>query len=472
MFIFDLARALFGKLNKKTTPAGTIEKEFGAYPAASRQMDDNLNLWWAMYVNHPPWETNCVRPLGLPGAIGRELARHALTEFSVSVTGSARAAYIDKQLQAAADDFGKCLELGLCLGGIALKPYRDGDRLLVDNSTTGFTPTHFDGTGKCIGGVFKSLPTRQGREYYVRMEYHDFQTRKDGSSVYVIENKAYKSGADGSVGAQVALNTVKEWADIQERTEIDFITEPMFSYFKPPQANDIDPESQMGVSVYSGATVDLIKQAEEQWERLFWEYQSGERKIYADDNAASRPSEAKNRLFIYGNFSGSGDFFHEFSPEFRDEPIYRGFQRILQRIEFNVGLSYGSISDPQNVERTATEILAAKQRQYVTEGAIQAAFQSAIDGLIYAMNAWCDIDKLAPAGKYEVAYNWGDGVLDDPETRRQEMAMDIQKVNNGLMSRKQFVMKWDKVDEETAEKMLAEIDDLNEISREKQYEVE
>ncbi|AWY06888.1 MAG: portal protein [Caudoviricetes sp.] len=474
MVLFDWARALLGKLNRKTTPAGTIEKEFGVYPAASRKMEDNLNLWWSMYVNHPPWETDCVRPLGLPGAIGRELARHALTEFSVSVTGGARGDYIDQQVQAAVTDFGKNLELGLCLGGIALKPYPDGDRILVDASTTGFTPTRFDGRGKCIGGVFKSLPTRQGKEWFVRMEYHGFQDREDGGSVYVIENKAYRSGQDGSVGTQVALDSVDAWADLQEHVEIEGLTGPLFAYFKPPQANDIEPESQMGVSVYAGATVDLIKQADEKWEQIEWEYQSGERKIYADDNSVGKPEKAQDRLFIYrlfiyGDFTPKGEFFHEFSPAFRDDPLYNGFQRILQRIEFNVGLSYGTISDPQSVEKTATEILTAKHRQYVTEDAIQKAFEATLDGLIYAMNAWCDLAGLAPAGEYEVAYSWGDGVLDDPETRRQDMALDMQMVNAGLMNDWEYRVKWFSEDKDTARKMLPGMEDM---TTEKQEEVE
>lgn len=471
MSFFDWLFSPFKKLNKKTTPAGTIEKEFNVYPAASRQMEDNISLWWAMYINRPPWENCDVRPLGLPGAIGRELGRQALTEFSVTVTGGARGEYIDEQVQRAATKFDKNLELGLCLGGIALKPYADNDRLLVDASTTGFTPTHFDGEGKCIGGVFKSLPTRQGREYYVRMEYHDFQTREDGSSVYVIENKAFKSGQDGSVGAQVALNTVDAWADLLERIEIEGLTGPLFAYFKPPQANDIEPESEMGVSVYAGATVDLIKQADEQWAQLRREYRTGKRRILINGSVMSA-SQTDDEIFEYGNFVSDSNFFQFINPELRDDPLYNGFQRILQRIEYSVGLSYGTLSDPQSVEKTATEILVAKHRQYVTGKAIQGAFEATLNALIYAMNAWCDLAGLAPAGEYEVSYSWGDGVLDDPETRRQDMSMDVILVDKGLMSRKQFIMKWDKVDEETAEKILAEIDDMDEVVTEKQNEVE
>ena len=470
MGIIDWARNLFGfgKLNKETTPAGTIEKEFGVRPAASRKMEDNINLWWAMYTNHPPWESCNVRPLGLPGAIGRELARHALTEFSVAVSGSARAEYINRQVQAAKAGFAQNLEIGRCLGGVALKPYPDGNKILVEAATTGFTPTRFDGTGKAIGGVFKSKPLRQGKEWFIKLEYHDFLPREDGAAVYVIENKAFRSGEGGGIGAQVPLNTVREWANLLERAEIENLDGPLFAYFKPPVSNQEEPDSFMGVSVYSGAVVDRIKEADEQWERIWWEFKSGERKIFSDATQISA-GQIDDRLFLRGAFTSGGDLFEQFSPELRGSALYDGFQYILKIIEFNVGLAFGTISDPQSVNKTATEEIMTKHRQYVTESNIQTTFQSTLDDLICAMNAWCDQARLAPAGTYSVDYNWGDGVLDDPETRRQDMALDMQRVAAGLMRDVDFVMKWDKVDEETARKMLPGMEDLTD---EKQDEVE
>ena len=469
MGLIDWARNLFGfgKLNKETTPAGTIEKEFGVRPAASRKMEDNINLWWALYTNHPPWESCDVRPLGLPGAIGRELARHALTEFSVAVSGSARAEYINRQMQLAAAKFGIDLELGLCLGGVCLKPYPDNGRVLVDAFTTKFTPTRFDGTGKAIGGVFESDPVRQGKDWFVKLEYHDLQTRKDGRTVYVVENKAFRSVSGGGARERVPLDSVKAWAGLSEREELERLDGPLFAYFKPPSANSVEPSSSLGVSVYSGPTVDLILQADEQWQQLRREYKTGKRRMIIDKGVMDA-SQADDEIYEYGVFS-SKDFFQFINPEIRDDPLYNGFQRILQRIEFNVGLAFGTISDPQSVEKTATEILAAKQRQFVTEKAIQAAFQSTLDDLIYAMDAWCDLARLAPAGTYSVDYNWGDGVLDDPETKRQDMAMDMQRVSAGLMKPVAFVMKWDGVDEKTARKMLPDMEDMTD---EEQDEVE
>lgn len=470
MGLMDWARNFFsfGKMNKETTPAGTIEKQFGVYPAASRKMEDNINLWWAMYTNHPPWESCDVRPLGLPGSIGRELARHALTEFSVTVSGSVRAEYINQQMQTAAFKFAQHLEMGLCLGGIAFKPYPDGDRILVGAATTGFTPTRFDGTGKCIGGVFKSKPVRQGKEWFVKMEYHDFLPREDGSTAYVIENKAFRSGEDSGIGTQVPLNTVREWANLLERAEIDNLEGPLFAYFKPPISNQEEPDSFMGVSVYSGSVVDRIKEADEQWERIWWEFKSGERKIFSDATQISA-GQIEDRLFLKGAFTSNGNLFEQFSPELRSAALYDGFQYILKIIEFNVGLAFGTISDPQSVNKTATEEIMTKHRQYVTESDIQTAFQSTLDDLVYAMNAWCDLARLAPAGAYEVDYNWGDGVLDDPETRRQDKALDIQLVGAGLMDPVRFVMKWENVDEETARRMLPGMETL---AMEEQDEVE
>lgn len=66
-------------------------------------------------------------------------------------------------------------------------------------------------------------------------------------------------------------------------------------------------------------------------------------------------------------------------------------------------------------------------------------------------------------------YNWGDGVLDDPETKRQDMAMDMQRVSMGLMRDVNFIMKWEKVDEAAARKLLPDMEDLTD---EKQDEVE
>lgn len=447
-FVNTVRRALF--------PRAVAEREFGTSPAVSMTMEQQIALWYAMLVNTPPWQDCNVKAVGLPAAICREVTRPTLVEFTANITGSQRADYLNDGFQLAKENFGKALELGLALGGVALKPYIYGDKLLVDmTGAAGFQPTKFDPTGRCIGGVFRDKPVKVNGKYYVRLESHDLT-----DTVYTIKNKAYYSDSTGSVGAPAPLDVVPEWADIQEEVTIQNMDGPLFAYFKPPIANTADTNSLCGMSIYGdAATVELIKQADEQWERLRWEYKSGERKVLMDGNTSTANMFDK-RLFEIGAFTADGDFYQFLNPELRNDAVYKGFQDVLRRIEFNVGLSYGDISDPQTVEKTATEIRSGKQRKYVLISSIQTALEHTFDALIYAMDVYATLYGLAADGEYEVTYDWGDSILDDQETKGNEFARDLQLLNAGIMNDWEFRAKYFNEDEATAKAALPKMQDM------------
>ena len=216
-FMNTVRRALF--------PQAAAEREFSVSPAVSMTMEKYIALWYAMMVNTPPWKDCNVKAVGLPAAICREVARPTLVEFTANITGSQRADYLNDGFQLAKENFSKALELGLALGGVALKPYIYGDKLLVDmTGAAGFQPTKFDPTGRCIGGVFRDKPVKVNGKYYVRLESHDLT-----DTTYTIKNKAYYSDSTGSVGAAASLDVVPEWADIQEEVTIQNMDGPLFA---------------------------------------------------------------------------------------------------------------------------------------------------------------------------------------------------------------------------------------------------
>lgn len=456
-FMNTVRRALF--------PQAAAEREFGVSPAVSMTMEKYIALWYAMMVNTPPWQDCNVKAVGLPAAICREVTRPTLVEFTANITGSQRADYLNDGFQLAKENFSKALELGLALGGVALKPYIYGDKLLVDmTGAAGFQPTKFDPTGRCIGGVFRDKPVKVNGKYYVRLESHDLT-----DTTYTIKNKAYYSDSTGSVGAAAPLDVVPEWADIQEEVTIQNMDGPLFAYFKPPIANTADTNSLCGMSIYGdAATVELIKQADEQWERLRWEFKSGERKVLMDGTSSTADMFDK-RLFEIGAFTADGDFYKFLNPELRNDAVYKGFQDVLRRIEFNVGLSYGDISDPQTVEKTATEIRSSKQRKYVLISSIQTALEHTFDALIYAMNTYATLYGLAADGEYEVTYDWGDSILDDQETKDKEFARDLQLLSAGIVNDWELRAKYMNEDEETAKAALPKMQD---VVTETQQEVE
>lgn len=446
-------------------PQAVAEREFGVSPAVSLTMEQHIGLWYAMMVNTPPWQNCDVKAVGLPAAICREVARPTLVEFTANITGSKRADYLNENFQTAKENFNRALELGLALGGVALKPYIYGDNMLVDvTGAAGFQPTKFDPSGRCIGGVFKDKPVKVNGTYYVRLESHELN-----GTTYTIKNKAYYSDSSGSVGADAKLPDIPEWADIEPEVTIENVDGPLFAYFKPPIANTADSNSMCGMSIYGdAATVELIKQADEQWERLRWEYKSSERKVLMDGTSSTADMFNK-RLFEIGPFSPNGDFFQHIEPQIRDDAIYRGFQNTLRRVEFNIGLSYGDISDPQTIEKTATEIRSSKQRKYVLVSSIQAALAHTFDSLIYAMDVYASLYGLAPAGDYEATYDWGDSILDDQETKDKEFSRDLQLTSAGVMNPWELRAKYFNEDEDTAKAALPKMQDM---TTEGQQEVE
>jgi A118 family predicted phage portal protein len=277
---------------------------------------------------------------------------------------------------------------------------------------------------------------------------------------YIVRNKAFRSDSRDTLGVAVSLAEVGDWADLAEEALITGIDRPLFAYFRYPLANNVDPVSPLGVSCYARA-VDLIRQADELWSDLLWEFDSGKRALYVDETAFDKNSEGKpilphKRLYRTLKLSsqvGKDEMFEEWSPDLREENLLRGLNAILKRIEFTCGLAYGTLSDPEEVDKTATEILSSKQRSAATFVDTQKALAEALDQLIYAMNAWCDLEKLAPAGGYDTAYTFDDSLITD---RDKQFSQDQQVVGMGAMGKVEFRMRTYGESEEVARQKVAE----------------
>lgn len=418
-------------------PKSNIDKQIKVSIATSNVMEKGIELWSQMYVNNPPWvggDANVV-PLNLPAAISEEMARLVLTEFSVELTGSARADYLNKQLQANLINLSDHMELYCAKGGICLKPFISaGGTISIDfTQADRFFPTAYNSNKEITGAVFVDSK-RKGDYVYTRLEYHDLV-----STNYTIANKAFRSERltsqvedDDIISVQypystpVPLSEVDDWASLSEEpVTICNVERPLFVYIKVPRANNLDTNSPLGTSVYSRAA-DVIEQADKQFTRILWEYSASEAAIHASEDLFDSDKDGKpilpagrERLYRAFDFEGNESFLKEYAPEIRSDPLFKGLNKYFQRIEFLVGLSYGTISDPQDIEKTAEEIRSSKQRSYTVVSRIQKAWDTGLDALIYAMDVLCTLYNLAPAGKTEKNTTWGDGVLEDTDKEYQ-----------------------------------------------------
>lgn len=392
--------------------------------ALSTQMENALALWVQIYETGGPWcnGKNGLHSLDIAGGIAREFARLTLLELNMEVTGSDRAGYIGAQLRPFLENLQRNLEIACAFGGMIFKPYVSNGQLIIDAvQADSIIPTTFDSSGRMTGVIIPEQIKRKDR-IYTRLEHHEFNAATRSET---ISNRAFSSSSIQSLGSRIPLTEVPEWADIEQDAAFENIDGPTFSYFRVPTANRSDRHSPLGVSVYAPA-VATIRNADEQYGRLLWEYRGGELAINVDEAAIRKNmdggvtlDERDRRLYRSFLWTGAGQSLYQaFSPALRDESYRKGLDAILKRIEFQCGLAYGTLSDPQSVEKTAEEVKASKQRSYATVHSIQKSLQTALDDLVRILDMYATIYQLAPAGKVAVTYDWDDSLVNDPSDRR------------------------------------------------------
>lgn len=452
-----------------------IESELNIDIAISPKLEAKIREWGNIYENKAPWLNKDVKSLELGSSIAGEFVRLTTAEMKTEITGSARASFLQEQYKKMLKNLADNLEIGNAKGGLVFKPYVKNEQIYTDFVQEGlFYPISFDDTGKIISVVFSSQKT-EGDYIYTRLEYH----RLIGTNYY-ISNTAYKSKNNSSLGKEINLSEVPEWRDIEKEVQIENVKKPLFAYYKPPIANNVDTKSPLGISVFAKAT-GFIKDADEQYGRVMWEYEGSEKAVYASTEALKPRKEIirdengkrinwetpklKDRLFKAIDLDGKNGegFFEDYSPEIRDEAFWRGLNKILERIEFSVGLAYGTLSEPTFSDKTATEIKTSKQRSYVTVSRMQENLQTALDDLIYAMDVLTTLYSLAPLGTYQASFEWGDSVLMDTE---KEQVLQMQEVNAGLRSKLKYIMFRYGLTEEQALKELTRIQEEKMSSQE------
>lgn len=420
-------------------------------PIISHEMQTQSELWHDAYMNQGFWLKNKdVTSLRLPTAITSELSRLVFSESEIIANSSQYQPMIDDFRNRLDDEF----ETALAFGGMMFKPYLSHGKIFIDLIRADcFLPVAFN--EKIMTSVVFVSKKTVGNTYFTLLEYHEFNVK---NQTHTIKNKVCKSLNSEYLGMECSFDEVPEWAELVSEITFQNIEKPLFSYFKVPCANDIDLDSPLGVSVYTRA-IDLIRQADEQWARIEWEYESKETALDVSVDMLKNNSLPKRKKRIYRQYDVDnldGNFYNIFSPDIRDTAQFNYFNRILQRIEFNCGLAYGTLSDPQTVEKTAEEIKTSKQRSYTHVSAIQKNLESAINSLFYAVSVYARIGGIS-AIPAEITCTWGDSVLEDMD---KEFQRRLQMVSAGLLTKEKFIAWYFHCDEKQAADYIPQADAL------------
>ena len=435
------------------------KEEFAIEPISSEQMDQWITECVNIYQGNPCWlnEDDNIDTVNMSKTICSEIARLVMLATSIELDGSARAEWLQKQVDSIYDQLRHWVEYGCAYGTVILKP--NGN--VVDLYTRSqFEITHVT-NGKIDGVIFHNQEKR-GEKWYNRLEYHRFE-----NGLYLISNKCYVGDTPNDTKQRIDIK-LTPWANLVEEVGVTNVTEPLFGVFRMPAANNISLNSPYGLPVFSEAIQEL-RDLDIAYSRNSKEILDSKRIVMADDSlltgsgyrVAQSPVAARamaDRIglpdmvkMVHG--SGQENYYQEINPTLNTDTRITGINALLSQIGFKCGFSNGHfVFNEKSGMVTATEVESNDRRTIQLIKDVRDKLQACLDDLIYAMSVFADLYGLAPAGTFKVVYDFGDITYNRDEDRARWWGYVV----SGKVPAWKFFVKFEGMTEEDAKAMVAE----------------
>ena len=434
-----------------------VTEEFQIDAVGSDQMKNWIQECINTYQGSPCWldEDDEIDTVNFAKAICSETARLATLAIGIRVDGSARAKWLQEQIDKVYYQLRHWVEYGCAYGTIILKPN--------GNTIDLYTPGQFEVTHAVDGlidGVVFYDSKKVGDKWYTRLEYHRYVGNQ-----YHITNKCYVGNHEGDAKKQVDIKA-SPWDYLQEEVAMVNVSTPLFAVFRTPQANNIDLDSPYGLPIFSEAIQEL-RDLDIAYSRNTSEINDSKRTVMVDDSlvmqagkkvsAAGAQNEAKRiglpKMAKMVRGDGRETYYQEINPQLNTTSRLEGINALLSQIGYKVGYSNGYfVFNETSGIQTATGVEAEQQRtvQFIKD--VRDKLESCIANLIYALNAFADLYGYAPSGAYEVSFDFGDITYNRDEDRTRWWGY----VTQGKVPAWKFFVKFEGMTEDDAKAMVEE----------------
>lgn len=449
------------------------EKDFQITAPDLSEMDAVVSTCANIYAGRPLWVNgkDGVKTINFAKSLCSETARLTTLAIGVTIDGSARAEWLQQQIDKSYFQIRHWVEYGCAYGTVYIKPngqtldvFTPGDVLLVDYDNLGVK-----------GIIFKDTYT-EGDERYTRLEYHRFvPVDNEGYEPYIITNKAYVSRKEDSIGKPIPLEKTR-WAGLMEETppilkgDGTRLDGPMFGMFRTPQANNVDMSVPTGLPIFREA-IEELKDLDTAYSRNAGEIFDSEKIILADDRMLFQPGtnlksmtpaareERRKELKlphyvknVFGN-DDVNEFYQEINPQLNTDVRLAGINALLSQIGYKAGFSNGYfVFNEKSGMVTATQVEADDRRTIQIIKDVRDKLEDCLNGVIYALNVFADLYGLAPVGTYETTYDFGDITYN----REEDRARWWQYVTQGKVPAWMYFVKFEGMSEEEAKAMVEE----------------
>lgn len=379
------------------------------------------------------------------------------------------------------------LETWIALGSGVIRPYVENDKIKLSwANATEVYPLEANTTKVDQIAISRRLQKIENNNavYYTLLEFHqwgNWTTDEQGRKYrpYIITNELYRSGDPNTIGEQVPLDYVDEYAGLSSTTTINYLEKPLFAFYRNAGANNKNLVSPLGIGLCDNwfSTVDDINMVHDGFE---WEVKTGYRRVSIPRSWVRRQQnmnghqipedqqyfwDPNDAVFVPVNSKDDTSSFKDLSINIRNEQYEGAMDFFLRELENDLRLSPGTFTVTPSGVQTATEVVTNNSKTYQTRSSYLTMLEKTIDQLVYAIAELLQNGDLWSDGKARwngdldslvITPDFNDGVFVDQEAQR---SADLQAVQASVMPKIQFIMRNYDLSEEEAQKWLQQIQD-------------
>ena len=351
---------------------------------------------------------------------------------------------LDKTTQSMWKKAKKIVSMGFGYGGVIIVPYVKGGKIyysIVPQNRLTIDMTEGDLiTGATVLAEKKVIQKQIGSpDVYLRWTNYKIEN----GNIVITQQFSDENGKQ--------IPAPDFWKNILDKQIITGVDRVLFGYVKSP-INNRKANDNYGVPITYGcdSTINEIKDTMKQ---LYREYKLKEVFVGADVTMFNgKDALPKNGLFRKVD-SGDDNFFEVFDPSFR--PYTDRLQELYKRLESEVGVDSGFISEKATQNATATEVRRSMFSTFALIDDMRTNIEKAIEDFEYSANVLANAYNLSPQGEYEITFDWDYSLLEDSQETFTQL---ITAQAKGIVSEVE-VRQWLKPDEtlEDSQKAIEEI---------------
>lgn len=346
-----------------------------------------------------------------------KLSNYIASDSTMEIDGeNARVDLLNKVGQSVWKKLKKITATALGEGGIIIVPYVQKGKIyynLIPQNRLTIDKT--DGeliTGATVEAEKKVISGNLSTKTYIRWTNYEVS---DTEVLTILQQYSDENGNK--------IVKPKFWNNILDEMKISGVDRVPFGYIKSP-INNRKTDDKYGVPITYGcdSTINEIRECLEQIQK---EYKLKETFVGVDDTLLNGKNKLpKGGLYRFFQF-GDDNHFEVYDPQFR--AYTERLQELYKRLEHQIGVNAGILSDVQTTNATATEVKRGLFDTFTIVDDTRTNIEKGFEDFFYSCNVLANAYNLSSQGDYEIKYDWDYSMIEDLESDFSHMVIGLDK---------------------------------------------